>query len=174
MMPMSPTLGHARHGQPQPSGGSVTSADGLVGVWSLVSFSILDETGHTLLAPMGPKPSGLLVYTADGHMSAHLLDPGRHGAGPAAGPDAEPVDPSSVEAVAQANSYIGYGGTYECRGNLVLHQVHVASVPQWIATRQKRRLQLAGNALTLWSPTTQTGGHERTPCLVWRRLTGAA
>ncbi|MDX3763910.1 lipocalin-like domain-containing protein [Streptomyces sp. AK02-04a] len=170
---MSPALGSTTP-ELQTPGGAVTNLSRLVGVWSLVSFSIIDETGRALLHPMGQDPQGMLVYTADGHMSAHLFDPNRYSPSADTAPSAETADRVDVEAVTRDNAYVGYGGTFECRGDVVVHHVRVASVPQWIATQQVRRFELHGTVLTLCSPTMRTGGHEQTPCLVWRRLSGPA
>jgi hypothetical protein len=170
---MSSALGSTPSKQEVPGGSGSISSD-LVGVWSLVSFSIINEAGSTLLLPMGKHPDGTVVYTADGWMSAHLLDPMRHTCSAAAGHTADTAPMSDVESVTKANPYVGYSGTYECRGNLVVHHVRIASVPQWINKPQVRRMELNGDMLTLRPPTTSTRGHERTPFLVWRRLSGPA
>lgn len=128
MTVVSPTCGPVRHGQPEQSDDGAMCPDDLVGGWSLVSFSIIDMDGHTLLLPMGPQPSGMLVYTADGCMSAHLLDPGRGGGRLDTCSATQTLDPSSVESVAEANAYIGYGGTYECRKDIVTHHVHISGL----------------------------------------------
>ncbi|MFN0180728.1 MAG: lipocalin-like domain-containing protein [Gemmatimonadales bacterium] len=45
----------------------------LVGAWRLVSYTRADATG--LDRPVwDDRPSGLIIYTADGHMAAQLYD----------------------------------------------------------------------------------------------------
>jgi hypothetical protein len=48
----------------------------LVRVWSLVAYTDEHENGDET-QPFGPRPEGLLIYTADGFVSARLMKPGR-------------------------------------------------------------------------------------------------
>ena len=47
----------------------------LVGAWRLVG---LDTGGRSAEAPGGQKPDGLIIYSADGWMSAQIISPGEH------------------------------------------------------------------------------------------------
>jgi Lipocalin-like domain len=46
--------------------------DAVLGAWELVSFTARDETTGEDRQPLGTAPRGLILYTADGHMSAQL------------------------------------------------------------------------------------------------------
>ena len=49
----------------------------IAGTWRLVSASSRASDGHKDEAPYGPSPSGLLIYTADGHVMAIISNSGR-------------------------------------------------------------------------------------------------
>ena len=44
---------------------------------------------------------------------------------------------------------MSYCGTYEIRGNIVVHHVKAAMVPDWIGTDLTREFVFSGNTLTL-------------------------
>ncbi|MEY9997409.1 hypothetical protein ABIE67_009528 [Streptomyces sp. V4I8] len=131
---------------------STTGPGQLVGVWSLVSFTVLDKAGSILDFPMGRHPEGLLIYTADGFISVHLSKSKRLAHTAQTEVAVGPGRPPEVEAVASTSHYLGYTGTYEWRGDLVVHHVLVASVPQWTGTQQVRQVELKRDVLTLRPP----------------------
>ena len=74
----------------------------LIGRWDLVSFERTKD-GRVTGAPLGPKPSGFLLYGADGTMAAFLhRDPDLKREGPA---------------------LAAYGGPWELKGGEVHHYV---------------------------------------------------
>ena len=50
----------------------------IAGTWRLVSASSRGPDGHKDEGPYGPSPSGLLIYTADGHVMAIISNSGAH------------------------------------------------------------------------------------------------
>ena len=56
---------------------SIAPHRALVGAWQLVSWTIEYPASGRVTQPFGPEPEGLLVYSADGHMSAAIQRPGR-------------------------------------------------------------------------------------------------
>jgi hypothetical protein len=51
-----------------------TLRDAVLGAWELVSFAARNETTGEDRQPLGTTPGGLILYTADGHMSARLAE----------------------------------------------------------------------------------------------------
>jgi Lipocalin-like domain len=108
------------------SAGAQTSP-AIVGTWRLVSFVAADASGK--LRPVwGDHPSGLIVYTADGHMAAQLYDPARARLGPIA--NASPLDPTQP-------SFAGlytYFGTFalDTVKKTVTHKVEGAMASDWV------------------------------------------
>ena len=53
----------------------------IVGVWHLDAFHDVDEAGRPVgEGPLGPAPSGMLIYTPDGHVSVSMMPTGHSGA----------------------------------------------------------------------------------------------
>ena len=79
--------------------------DSLVGAWRLVSWEQRTASG-VVSYPYGRTPEGQIVYTANGQMSAHLMNPGADIAG---------VTASGTEEIIgrAAETYFSYYGTYE-------------------------------------------------------------
>jgi Lipocalin-like domain len=51
----------------------------------------------------------------------------------------------------------------------VVHDVEVATVPNWVGTQMTRRVRIVGNRLTLSTPPITKGGTKSTFDLVWER-----
>ncbi|AXE82214.1 hypothetical protein C5746_41125 [Streptomyces atratus] len=145
----------------------------LVGAWLLSTVAIVDVSGHTLEHPLGHRPTGLITYTADGHMSVSMLNPDLQ-SGAAAETEAGTGEPVDTATLFRTSPYLGYAGAYEVMGDLVVHHLHVASLRPWVGTKQERRWKVEGDRLTLLPPTEGTGEEARTPRLVWHRPTGDA
>jgi hypothetical protein len=107
----------------------------LIGVWSLVSLTE-EREGREDTFPLGEKPEGFLIYTADGFISAQLMRPGRSD-----GQEAE-------------SDYLAYCGSYDVdeEGGTVTHVPIVSLIPSWIRERQIRRIAISGENLTLQTP----------------------
>ncbi|WP_030586931.1 lipocalin-like domain-containing protein [Streptomyces sp. ADI98-10] len=115
----------------------------LAGVWSLVSFDTVGEDGSVLPGPLGENPTGLLFYSADGHVGVHMM--------PADGPPA----------------YLSYAGTWRREADRIVHRLTVAGERDWLGTDQSRQLRLDGDRLTLTGTSLSTTDRR---VLVWRRL----
>jgi hypothetical protein len=105
----------------------------LVGTWRLVSVNIADTTGRQ--RPYWDEhPTGLIIYTADGHVAAQVYDSRRARLG-------VPWESSTAEAARTA--FVGmstYFGTYtvDAAARTVTHMVEGAMAPDWIGTRLVR------------------------------------
>lgn len=140
----------------------------LTGVWYLSSCVVVNATGDPVAMPMGPRPSGVLIYTPDGYMSVHIMaTPAR--AVPASSETGDGTGSGDAEAIVSTASYIGYGGRYERDGDRLRHEVHWSSVPQWLGTTQVRQLSLGPDGLLLSTPTVSSPTGPRTPQLRWTR-----
>jgi hypothetical protein len=84
----------------------VVGAD-LIGSWSLESYTDTVEGAGALL-PLGINPTGLLIYTPDGFMSAQLMSL-----------DRSPFDVGDLKSSTQSDyqeksdGFIGYSGEYQ-------------------------------------------------------------
>jgi hypothetical protein len=131
--------------------GSAPRPEQLVGVWRLVSFRDVATDGRTTEGPLGTEPDGLLIYTADGHVSVHMAHTGS--------------EPRPVGATA----YMGYAGTWHLDGARAVHKIAVTPKTVWAGTAQSRDVELDGDRLTLYGTDT-AGPVEQRRVLVWQRV----
>lgn len=141
----------------------ITKTD-LVGAWELESWAIGYSDRDDLTYPYGEDPSGLLVYTADGWMSAAIAHPQRQRF-----PQDLPYRKIPSEQKGEAfSSYFHYAGRFRVQGGDVIHYVTMSMNPNFPGTEQLRHAELDGQTLVLSGKDT-VGGTERFHSLVWHR-----
>lgn len=147
-------------------GGTKLLRDTLIGTWELVDYSMTSPEGE-IHYPLGPEAQGLIMYTADGFMSAQLMTPDRrlfrspsvHGG---------EVD----ELSAAASGYLAYSGPYRVDEDrqLVYHVVTMSLYPNWVGSDRTRHIRFDDeNSLTLSSQPQSFRGTTWDPSVVWRR-----
>lgn len=119
--------------------------DKLIGGWELVRWTTYHPDG-TESIPFGEDAIGIIMYTADGHMSCHLSMANR-----SLYPEASLyVVPDA--ALGQAmRTYSGYFGTFsvDALAGVVTHHVQGAWYPNFAAVDQPRRYGFDGDLLYL-------------------------
>lgn len=100
----------------------------LVGAWELVRWEIVHDGGARRTLPFGADARGLLLYTADGCISASIM----------AGERARAFD-----------GYFSYAGRYRVIAGEVRHEVTVALNPSRVGTLQARHARIVGRRLEL-------------------------
>lgn len=140
------------------------SPSDIVGAWQLQSWQIFYPDGRNPGAPFGTHPSGLLLYSPDGWMSAAVHRSIR---------EPLPANRSPREldtgSVAKAYwSYFHYAGPWRIEGDKVIHSVRHSLNPAMAGTEQVRQMVLEGPVLTLIGIETIQDGSRRHE-LVWRR-----
>lgn len=142
-------------------------AQALHGTWHLAVWEIVQPDG-ALSHPFGTDATGVLVYSADGSMSAAIARSGR-----APFPDGNPRRASEAERAAAADSYFHYAGPYhiteEAGRPLVVHRVTHALNPGFVGTQQRRFIDLSDDVLTLSAREALPEGRFRDHRLIWRR-----
>lgn len=133
----------------------------LVGAWQLVRWSITYEDG-AVTEPLGPAAEGLLVYTADGWMSAAIMAAGRPRLS-RGNPRAAPI----AERASAFDTYFSYCCRWRVVGRSVEHRVTLSHNPALVGTVQVRRIQMVGRRLTLSAVEPVPGG-QRVHRLQWR------
>lgn len=143
----------------------VLAAADLVGTWRLLAWTSEGEDG--VQRPMGERPEGVVVYTADGTMITTI---GRADRSPIDGADMHggPVE-QRLDAM---TTFIAYSGTFRVDGDEVVHEVTMSLYPNWVGTAQRRRVELSaeGNDLTLTSDPFPVRGRLGTHRLTWERV----
>jgi Lipocalin-like domain len=137
----------------------------LVGTWELVSTEVRLRDGSTRSYPdTGPHGKGFLIYTADGHMCAQLMNPER----PKWKDESPPTDDEKVSAFDGFSSYCGEYDVDESR-SVVYHSPKTAWKPGWVGTKQRRPFTLRGDLLTFADKIANEPGVE-SYVIVWRKL----
>lgn len=118
-----------------------------LGAWKLKQWTAILPDG-TAAEPYGSSPSGQILYTADGYMSANIR-----------GSD------ESESASGRKNRVLCYAGPYEIGDGFITHKVTVASASSFIGKDQVRYSTFEGNTLTL-----QAEASDGKHAIVWEKL----
>lgn len=144
-----------------PTGQSALRAQ-LIGHWRLVGTETIVDGKPPV---RGPQTAGTIVYTADGHMQAHLTLPDR--------PKVRAADATAAQARELAR-YTAYFGTFTVDegAKAVTHRRDGTFGP---GERDfVRTIELTGNRLTLVTPPTTVNGARQHTRITWERLPAAA
>lgn len=130
----------------------------LLGAWSLVSCINYRDEEPT--PTFGTPPSGQIQYTAEGRMSAFLMDPDWAASG-----RGDAVPDSFTE-------FFAYAGTWQREGDLIRHRILFASVPARVGTTFERQVNVLGpdriELVTI--PEVSKSGRTYITRLVWQRV----
>ena len=130
-------------------GGAMKATD-IQGTWELVEFVLVRTSGA--VDPWGIGTTGLLIYSASGHMAVSINRA------------PNPITASAAERNFDAGLF--YAGTYKIEGSTIAHQVSIASDLARVGKEQTRFANLEGNLLVLTSPQESFG----TAKVKWRRI----
>ncbi len=145
----------------------MADADKFVGAWRLLSNEFRAADGSPGESPYGSDSEGLLMYDAQGNMSAQLAH--KHRA-PFAVADRKAG--SAEELRAAFETYQAYCGHYRVdeHDHVVTHTVTLALLPNWIGTEQRRHYAFKDGRLILRTPPMTIGGKPMTGELLWEKI----
>jgi hypothetical protein len=115
------------------------------GTWKVVSSEETMKDGSKRPNPaLGPNGKAFLMYTADGHMCAELMNPDR----PAW---KNKQKPTKEEKVSSFDGFFAYCGRYEVDAakHILVHLPEVSMTQDYIGTRQIRPYRFEGNRMIL-------------------------
>jgi hypothetical protein len=132
-----------------------------LGSWSLVSYAQVLPSGE-VLRPFGESPSGLILYQADGQMSAHISV-----GSPAGFASDDSFQATAEEAAAAWRSYFSYWGSFtvDVEKGVVVHRVEGSSFSNWIGTEQARHFRFDGADRLILETSSPSGLFS----LIWER-----
>jgi len=142
--------------------GALPQRKDIEGAWAYHHWRITYEDGR-ITEPFGTDASGLLLYTADGFMSACIMAGGRQ---PFASPN--PRAATLRERAGAFDGYFSYAGRWRLVRGVVEHVVSIAANPAMVGTSQFRHARLSGRRLVLSAEETTARGLRRHE-LEWRR-----
>lgn len=138
----------------------------LVGAWTLESYESSDVDGSNVRYPLGTDARGIIMYTADGYMSAQLMRANR---APIARGDLQIA--TDDELAAAARGYLAYAVPYSVLdGGVIAHQVDISLLPNWVGGTQYRAAQVGDDRLQLGpAEPVLIKGKLRNGRLIWQR-----
>jgi len=137
----------------------------LVGSWQLESWTIGYSNRDEFSYPFGENPSGLLMYSDDGWMSASINLEDSETFPDGLSPRTMPPE----KAAAAYHSYFHYAGRYKIVDGDVIHYVAQSLNPNFPGTEQLRHAELDGHTLVL-SGKDEAGEVTRFHSLVWHKV----
>ena len=101
----------------------------VVGSWQLIKYEELPVDGSPATHPLGDRPKGYIIYSADGHFAAFL---------------------SATDAKSKADP-IAYAGPFRVdeEQQVVHQQADISLVPGWAGKTHSRKARLEGDRLIL-------------------------
>src|SRR5919199_5315242 len=127
----------------------------LVGTWRLTSWENQDDAGQ-ITFPVGRDARGYIIYTADGYVSVQIMTAQRERF-----VADDLLTGTTDEKARAAETFIAYGGHYELASDTVIHHVELSLFPNWVGTRQVRRIEMAGDRLTLSAGPMMLAGRQQ-------------
>ena len=141
------------------------STNPFVGTWRLISNETKNDSGE-VSHPFGKDATGYVIYNEDGYVALTIMGPNRSRFA-----SADIRAGSLEEKLAGFDTYLSYCGTYEVKGDRVVHHIELSLFPNWRGADQERFFQFSGDQLVLRTPPMPVGGVERTVQLIWQRAT---
>jgi hypothetical protein len=135
----------------------------LVGAWRLVATGQRTE-GSAESEPFGRFSHGLIIYSADGFMSAVLSAENR-----ARFASDDPRAGTVEEQSAAYAGYMSYAGPYRVEADRVFHHVEMALFPNWVGTTQERIITFNADVLRLATQPMVIGKERKIFEFDWRR-----
>lgn len=119
------------------------SKDAFTGAWKLADYRLTDADG-AVTRPFADT-QGLLIYTADGFMSASMSGGGMRP--------------------------LFYSGPYETLVDKNIHHIEISNDPKLVGTDQQRLVSFEGDRLVLTASPSIAGGPGTKADIVWERAT---
>jgi hypothetical protein len=135
----------------------------VIGTWRLVSAERHASDG-SVARLLGDEPAGYIVYTEDNHVFVQLMQrgPRRFSGGAIFG--------GTSDECWKALGYAAYGGTYEFRDGMVVHQVELSPFPGLTGNELLRHMDWDGVRLVLTTLPRVVNGLPQFSRLTWERV----
>jgi len=125
-----------------------TLLEKLMGTWTLIDLIEVPVNGGEITHPMGEKPTGLIIYSSDGYMSAQIMNPDRKNF-----IKEHCTDGTAEEYTREASTYLAYSGPFKTDNEkqMVSHTMYISLFPNWTGQTQNRKILFKDGFLHLES-----------------------
>lgn len=151
---------------------SSTERRAFLGVWELVSAKDYRPSGEAL-DWMGEKPTGAIIYTADGRMAVQFMrDPRATGRSMWTSDGRDLLPTASASEIRDAfTGYYAYFGTWQIDepGRTITHHVQSSLRPEEVGRNYIRPYEFAGDQLQFKYPVSAADGERRSRVIVFAR-----
>ncbi len=136
----------------------------LVGTWKLISAETRSENNE-IHYRFGRDAVGYLIYNEDGYVSLNIMSADRQ-------PFScdRPRYGNTLEKAAAFETYTSYCGTYDLRGDTVIHHVKLSLFPNWVGSNLERIVDIVGDILMLRTQPFFVDGRIQTGYMTWKRI----
>lgn len=131
------------------------SPQDLIGAWTLEG-SFVEAADGTRTPTWGDDARGLIMYTADGYMTAITRR----------GDRTLPADASADDKADAFDSYLNYAGRWTLSGNVVTHHIEHALDPGWVGSARDRTIDHQGDRMVFSG---LAGDGKSNAVIIWRR-----
>lgn len=118
----------------------------IVGAWRLEAFDDVDDSGAVASGPLGPRPTGFLLYLPSRYMSVSMMR----------------TSPGTPH-------FMGYAGRWWVHGDHLVHDIAASSRSDWVGTQQARCVDLDGDQLHISAVASEPRDRQRS-VVRWRRI----
>lgn len=129
----------------------------IIGAWNLVD-TFRENPDGTKTPHQGANPKGIIMYTADGHMSAITRASNR--------PFPATADATDADKASMFDSYLSYAGRWSLDGDTVTHHVDHALNENFVGMDRKRVIDHQGDRMVLKG---LGGDGTSTATIIWER-----
>jgi len=144
------------------AGESAHQPEEIEGLWMIESWRQEYDDGRVVL-PLGEHLTGFAEYRG-GRVTIMLARADR-----AHFTTGGQWDASQEEKARAYETGLFYAGRFSIEGDTVLHEIDIASYPNWVGSTQKRRIVLQGDTLQLSARLEDGTPEARSAILQWRR-----
>jgi hypothetical protein len=160
-------LAVARYSLAEQMHGSADARAPFVGTWKLVSTEEKLKDGSSRpYQDVGPRGTGYLMYTADGHMCAELTGADR---------PKWKVPPTPADKIAAMDTFSAYCGRFEVDevNHLMWHYPDLALNPNFVGTKQRRPYRFEAHRLIFSDKQAQEDDDQTVDrwTIVWEKQT---
>ncbi|HPE84865.1 MAG: lipocalin-like domain-containing protein [Chlamydiia bacterium] len=149
-------------------GEMMLAIEDIVGTWKLTCCETRYCDGRTGVHPVGENATGYILYNPDGYVSLELVAQKR-----LSFTQQDPFAETEEGYAELMRSHLSYVGTFEIRGDYLIHHVEISSYPDFIGHKIERFTRLEDDKLYQTTEPLFMHGESHVVHLELQRVTSA-